>query len=213
MKFMVNLLNLFTIDRRLLDTRGSLIIRQLCSSLNAERMYRCFGEILEQEEDLEFASTMVQTLNLILLTAPELSEMRKILKNINTKEGSALFCALYRSWCHNPIALVTLCLLCRAYEHASSLILIFGELEITVQMLVQADKLVQLIESPVFTSLRLQLLEPEKNPYLYKCLYGILLILPQSSAFVTLRNRLNSVSSMAILNSSISNSFPPPRRY
>lgn len=48
-KFMANLLALFSGDRRLLETRGGLIIRQLCLYLNPERMYRNFGEILEQE--------------------------------------------------------------------------------------------------------------------------------------------------------------------
>lgn len=87
----------------------------------------------------------------------------------------------------------------------------------TVNMLIQVDKLVQLIESPVFTckfahcaygnrqltsylDLRLQLLEPEKFPYLYKCMYGILMLLPQSSAFAALKNRLNSVSSIGYLH-------------
>jgi len=67
-------------------------------------------------------------------------------------------------------------------------------------MLVQIDKLVQLIESPVFTYLRLQLLEPEKYPHLYKCLYGLLMLLPQSSAFMSLRNRLNAVNSAGFLH-------------
>lgn len=58
--FMVNLLELFSTDRRLLETRGSLIIRQLCLDLNAERIYRTLAEILEREEDLEFAASMVQ---------------------------------------------------------------------------------------------------------------------------------------------------------
>lgn len=48
--FMVNLLELFSTDRRLLETRGSLIIRQLCVNLNAERIYRTLSEILEKEE-------------------------------------------------------------------------------------------------------------------------------------------------------------------
>jgi hypothetical protein len=43
--------------------------------------------------------------------------------------------------------------------------------------------------------LRLQLLEPDKYPYLPKCLYGLLMILPQSSAFVSLRARLSVVHS------------------
>ncbi|KAG0187458.1 hypothetical protein DFQ28_006316 [Apophysomyces sp. BC1034] len=59
-------------------------------------------------------------------------------------------------------------------------ITVSAELEITVSMLIQVDKLVQLLESPVFTYLRLQLLEPEKYPYLYKCLYGTQVrLLPQ----------------------------------
>ncbi|KAF8592196.1 ARM repeat-containing protein [Ramaria rubella] len=199
--FMVNLLELFSTDRRLLELRGSLIIRQLCMSLNAERIYRTFAEILEKEEDLEFASVIVQKLNIILITSPELLDFRKRLKNLETRQdGQALFTILYRSWCHNPVAVFSLCLLAQAYEHASNLLHIFADLEITVPFLVQIDKLVQLIESPVFTYLRLQLLEPEKYPYLFKCLYGLLMLLPQSSAFVSLRNRLNAVSSMGYLH-------------
>lgn len=72
------------------------------------------------------------------------------------------------------------------------------ELEMTVSFLVQVDKLVQLIESPVFSYLRLQLLDPERYSSLYKCLYGILMLLPQSSAFATLRNRLGSVGGLSI---------------
>ncbi len=153
---------------------------------------------------MEFATTMVQTLSMIMVTAPELSEMRRRLKKFDSRDGISLFLSLYRSWCHNPISCLILCLLCQAYEHAANLISIFGEIEITVPFLIQTDKLVQLIESPVFTFLRLQLLEPEKYPYLYKCMYGILMLLPQSSAFATLRNRLNSLGSLATLSPIIS---------
>jgi Vacuolar protein 14 C-terminal Fig4p binding len=47
---MVNLLSLFSTDRRLLETRGSLIIRQLCVNLNPDRIYRSLAEILERDE-------------------------------------------------------------------------------------------------------------------------------------------------------------------
>ncbi|KAG6861565.1 hypothetical protein C0995_014861 [Termitomyces sp. Mi166 len=199
--FMMNLLELFSTDRRLLETRGSLIIRQLCLNLNTEKIYRTFAEILEKEDDLEFASVMVQKLNLILITSPELADFRKRLKSLETRQdGQALFTTLYRSWCHNAVAVFSLCLLAQAYEHASNLLYIFADLEITVQMLVQVDKLVQLIESPVFTYIRLQLLEPERYPHLFKCLYGLLMLLPQSSAFISLRNRLNAVNSAGFLH-------------
>jgi vacuole morphology and inheritance protein 14 len=83
--FMVNLLQLFSTDRKLLETRGNLIIRQLCVSLSAERIYRTLADCIEKEEDLEFASIMVQNLNNNLITAPELAELRKRLRNLETR--------------------------------------------------------------------------------------------------------------------------------
>ncbi|KAM0129755.1 hypothetical protein ACHAO1_008259 [Botrytis cinerea] len=198
--FMVNLLQLFSTDRKLLETRGNLIIRQLCINLSAERIYRTLADCIEKEEDVEFASIMVQNLNNNLITAPELADLRKRLRNIENKDGQAFFVALFRSWCYNAVATFSLCLLGQAYEQAYNLLQIFAELEMTVNMLIQIDKLVQLLESPVFTYLRLQLLEPEKYPHLYKCLYGLLMLLPQSSAFAALKNRLNSVSAIGYLH-------------
>ena len=46
----MNLLELFSTDSPLLESRGSLIIRQLCVNLNTERIYKTFAEILEKEE-------------------------------------------------------------------------------------------------------------------------------------------------------------------
>ena len=47
---------------------------------------------LRAEEDLEFASQMVQQLNLILLTTPEAIELRLLLKqSTSNAEGATLF--------------------------------------------------------------------------------------------------------------------------
>jgi len=40
--------------------RGALIVRRLCVLLDAERVFREFSTILEGEDDLDFASIMVQ---------------------------------------------------------------------------------------------------------------------------------------------------------
>lgn len=85
--FMVSLLQLFSTDRKLLETRGNLIIRQLCMTLSPERIYRTLAETIEKEEDVEFASIMVQNLNNNLITAPELADLRKRLRNLETKVG------------------------------------------------------------------------------------------------------------------------------
>lgn len=83
--FMVNLLQLFSTDRKLLETRGNLIIRQLCISLSPERIYRTLADCIEREEDVEFASIMVQNLNNNLITAPQLGDVRKRLRNLEAK--------------------------------------------------------------------------------------------------------------------------------
>ncbi|XP_032651286.1 protein VAC14 homolog isoform X2 [Chelonoidis abingdonii] len=173
--------------------------RQLCLLLNAENIFHSMADILLREEDLKFASTMVHTLNTILLTSSELFQLRNQLKDLKTPESRNLFCCLYRSWCHNPVTTVSLCFLTQNYKHAYDLIQKFGDLEVTVDFLTEVDKLVQLIECPIFTYLRLQLLDVKNNPYLIKALYGLLMLLPQSSAFQLLSHRLQCVPNPELL--------------
>ena len=241
------ILGLFASDRRLLETRGSLIVRKLCVLLNAESVYiRMAGalspaklstdktkptntvgsaprEHSDSDFSIEFIGTMVQTLNLILLSAAELHGLRSILAKSFTKnniaiapsrnfgasqeaksaedkeiEGSRVFAALFHCWCHNPVATFSLCLLAQAYDVAFALVKKFSDIEVTVGFLMQIDKLVQLLESPVFIHLRLQLLDVEKpqHPYLLKSCYGLLMLLPQSDAFRSLNDRLATVCNL-----------------
>jgi len=182
----------------------------------------------QQEEDepttvkftVEFVSTMVQTLNLILLTANELHGLRVLLANTfrlkdhdfnmkittnspgdehnGTRNSEQVYESLFRCWCHSPVATFSLCLLARAYGVAFALVQKFSELEVTVGFLMQIDKLVQLLESPVFVHLRLQLLDvesPHHAPLLKSC-YGLLMLLPQSDAFRSLNDRLTTVCNL-----------------
>ncbi|CAH8324497.1 unnamed protein product [Eruca vesicaria subsp. sativa] len=194
-QLVVFLVHNFRADNSLLERRGALIVRRLCVLLDAERVYRELSTILEGEDNLDFASTMVQALNLILLTSPELSKLRDLLKgSLVNREGKELFVALYASWCHSPMAIISLCLLAQAYQHASVVIQSLVEEDINVKFLVQLDKLIRLLETPIFTYLRLQLLEPGRYTWLLKTLYGLLMLLPQqSAAFKILRTRLKTV--------------------
>lgn len=77
------------------------------------------------------------------------------------------------------------------------LLLCSADVEITLELLTEFDKLVQLIESPIFAPLRLTLVSKANNcadaQYLAHALFGILMLLPQTEAFDTLRNRLQCV--------------------
>jgi vacuole morphology and inheritance protein 14 len=236
------ILSLFAKDRQLLETRGSLIIRKLCVLLNAKSVYIRLANALMQYEKvngkvadagtLEFVSTMVQTLNLILLTASELHDLRSILsksfmvppdgkssnkndkndeqESIQQKQWSKqkknfiedslkVFVILFRCWSHNPVATFSLCLLAQAYDLSFALVKRFSRMEdVSVGFLMQIDKLVYLLESPIFVHLRLKLLDVESTIHaqLLKSIYGILLCLPQGDAFRLLNNRLTTVCNL-----------------
>uniref|UniRef100_A0AAR5PUB6 Protein VAC14 homolog n=1 Tax=Dendroctonus ponderosae TaxID=77166 RepID=A0AAR5PUB6_DENPD len=195
-KFIVSLLLLFSNDKRLLDERGSFIIRQLCLLLNAEDIYITLAMILLNETNLKFASLMVDHLNMILLTSSELFELRNRLKDLSNEKNRELFLRIYETWCHNPVATVALCLLTQSYSHVCDLIKLFGSIEVTVDFLMEIDKLVQLIESPIFAYLRLELLEVPCDKHLVRALYGLLMLLPQTEAFVILKTRLSCIPSL-----------------
>jgi vacuole morphology and inheritance protein 14 len=63
----------------------------------------------------------------------------------------------------------------------------------------KVDRLVQLLETPAYTFLRLQLLHPARHPDLLHACYGLLMLLPQSSAFQTLHARLHAAPTLALL--------------
>lgn len=224
------ILNLFAQDRLLLETRGSLIIRKLCVLLNAKAVYIRMADTLSSYENsdinigqpdevatLQFISTMVQTLNLILLTASELHDLRSSLaKSFEASnsssvhrpgqssfdasdENSKIFATIFHCWCHNPVATFSLCLLAKAYDVSFALVKRFSEMEdVTVGFLMQIDKLVYLLESPIFVHLRLQLLNVEApyHAHLLKSIYGVLMCLPQGEAFRLLNDRLTAVCNL-----------------
>ncbi|XP_065072860.1 protein VAC14 homolog [Ochlerotatus camptorhynchus] len=196
--FLMELLTLFSENKMFLENRGTLIIRQLCRLLNAEYIYRTFAEILQDEStNLKFASTMVRTLNMILLTTSDLFELRNTLRDIKNEKSASLFECLYKCWSHCAVSTLSLCLLAQCYQHVSEIVVLFADMEITVDFLVEIDKLVQLIESPIFASLRLALVSHANDntdaQHLSRALYGILMLLPQTEAFNLLRNRLQCV--------------------
>lgn len=175
------ILNLFAQDRQLLETRGSLIIRKLCVLLNAKSVYIRMAETLSSYEHvngqpadastLQFVSTMVQTLNLILLTASELHDLRNLLASSwrgrdsrvgmplsghlrRRDDDATVFATLFHCWCHNPVSTFSLCLLAQAYDLSFALVQRFSHMEeISVGFLMQIDKLVLLLESPIFVHL------------------------------------------------------------
>ena len=54
----------------------------------------------------------------------------------------------------------------------------------------------QAIDNRQWNDMRLKILNPNKNIYFIKCLYGILMLLPQGKAFRILSDRLYSIKGL-----------------
>ena len=168
----------------------------------------------------EFASLTITNLNVVLLTAPELEDLRDELRsgfsctcrccradtNLPVaRDGKTNHCAretftkIFETWCHSAVAAFSLCLFSQAYELANRLLQCFGTLDKWVGFVSQLDALVQLVESPAFAHVRLQLLEPSCVRFGALCttLRGLMLLLPPSSrTYIMLRKRLGSACAL-----------------
>ena len=82
-----------------------------------------------------------------------------------------MFFGLFKTWCINPVSTLTLCLLSKNYELSYRLMTRFTCIEIDTPKLIALGSLVQLIESPSFLNLRLELTRNDKpSKYLQKTL-------------------------------------------
>ena len=174
---------------------------------------------------LAFASNAADALGFIALAAPECASLRRTLRGDDdafrfqertetetndvkteiscdtendTESKESLLRGLFPCWCHSPAATIGLCLLsgldCTAFfcaEHVAR-----DETELSRDALVRLDRLVYLFETPPFAGARLRLLQPSSRPHLRRALAAVLALLPQSSAFTTLRDRLAGCASV-----------------
>jgi len=196
-KFAISLLQMFNENGSLLVERGVMIIRQLCLLLKPTEIFQSLSVLLQQEEDLDFVSEMVAHLNGILFTAPELFDLRERLRN-RDEMGIRLFESLYRSWAFQPVSLIGLCLLARCYAHAAELAVLLSQIDVTVATLVELDRLVQLIESPLLAYVRLDLLHASHQRSIATVFSLLLMLLPQTEAFDHLHKRMQCLPAVCV---------------
>lgn len=159
--------------------------------------------------DLEFISSFVQQMNHVLLNTEETKELRKLLKDCVSSEKKhesdrrkkQLFHILLHSFSHNLAASLSLCLWGGAFRTASTFLQHIDPLDINLIFLVEVDKLVEMLERPLFRHLQVRMLECDSNPgsegsgnMLFRTLKSLLMLVPQSTCYRILRDRLVSIS-------------------
>jgi len=199
-------LSLFEADWGVTERRRRETIRQLCGLVDARRFYVTVAHVIQDKDTpTAFAQLLVQTFSWILLTSQETRPLREEL--LRSKPGPQLFRQLLEPWFRNPVSALALCLWAQQYSLAAELTGRLATFEPTLDLLRQLDQLVHLLESPVFSQLRLQLLEPKKHPTLLKCLLGLAMLLPQAGAFGILRERIRVMQGGLLLEVAM----PKPR--
>lgn len=151
------------------------MIQELCNSISSEKVFIEFASELEKHKDLTFCQEMIERLTLVIAASPFYKTLRAILMGkvkpeyVDSKEE--LFFKLFKTWSYNPISTLTLCLLSKNYKLAYNLLPRFTLIEMDTNKLIALGSLVQLIESPGFVNLRIELTrQDESSKYLLKTL-------------------------------------------
>ena len=108
----------------------------------------------ELSRNVDFVMVYTHALNIILLTAPETQFLRSAVSSdrlavyLNHTHSNFtysicyrnLFTALFKSWCLNPAAVLSLCLVAEAYSLSSQIIIKLTERDVSIGLLMQLDK-------------------------------------------------------------------------
>lgn len=134
-------------------------------AVELERFIRRRSKLQDTEEldqpfsrDLEFVSSFVQQMCHVLLNAKEAKELRDVIKDCigqqteseRDRRRARLFHILLHSFSHNLVATTALCMWGGAYRTASLFLRCIDPLDIHLMFLLELDKLVEIIERPLF---------------------------------------------------------------
>jgi hypothetical protein len=160
--------------------------------------------------DLQFVSSVIQQMCHALLNSKEALPLRNTLKNcIGTTTGSPrdqkrarLFHILLHAFSHNLVASTSLCLWGGAFRTSTEFLKKVNPLDIHLMFLMELDKLVEMMERPLFRHLHIRMLDSSgKDPMdegsgtmLFQTMRSLLMCIPQSTCYNILRDRLISTS-------------------
>jgi len=145
-----------------------------------------------------------------MLTSVETLSVRDALLNcVGVKEREErddrkinFFGIILKSFSHNLVATITLCLWAGAFQTASIMLSSINRMDINLNFLMEIDILVELLERPLFRHLHFQMLELDdgfssegNGSMLFRALKSILMLLPQSRTYSKLKTRLLTVAS------------------
>ncbi len=120
------LLEKLSMNRNLLNSKGLIILKRLSSVLPLRKVYIIFADELVKMKDFEFISSMLNILDIFLITYKETESVRQSLRNYHNskdEEGKNFFKKIFTAWCFNPISTLSLCIISQHFALSYYLIL------------------------------------------------------------------------------------------
>lgn len=162
-------------------------------------------------KDLRFVSSFIQHMCHVLLNAEEAKEVRDVLIDCvgskpkapteRDRQRTKVFHILLHSFAHNLPSALSLCLWSGAFRSASLFLSRIDPMDINLIFLLEIDRLVEMLERPIFRRLHIRMLERDTDikaegsgTMLFRTLKSLLMIIPNSTCYNVLRDRLNSVA-------------------
>ena len=94
------------------------------------------------------------------------------------------------------MCLLIFCIYMKEYELGWELILNFKNIKLEDDYYKYLARFSQAIDNKKWNDIRFEILKPNENIYFIKCLYGVLMLLPQGKAFRILSDRLYSIKEL-----------------
>lgn len=188
----------------LINKYGISMLKILSTAIPITTIYLTITDILLKHNEIKFIIGMVNILDIFLLTEDGSEKVRIKLNKFNTKERKGddfkFFNQIFNLLSYKPISALMMCIISNYYELSFYLALELVNMDLEIDDYFQLNQMIQLIESSLFHHIRIKLLNPNKNIFLIKTLYAILIILPRGHAFNALNNRLKSLKIISYLN-------------
>lgn len=176
-----------------------LMINKLCKD-NILILFDLLSDnILFEKHSYKFKFNLAGYLNNFLIFSSRAKELKESITSIindETNKDSPLFEKIFTIFSINPMCIINFCIYMELCEIGWELILNIKKINLDDDYYKYLAIFVQAIDNKMWNDIRMRLLFPNKNIYFIKCLYGILMLLPQGKAFNILSERLYSIKGM-----------------
>ena len=158
---------------------------------------------------LKFVSSFIQHMSHVLLNTAETKPLRDILQDCvcssvtteRDRQRSRLFRILLHTFSHNLSSAVSLCFWAGAYRTIQLFLNQVNPLDMNLMFFLEMDRFVEMLERPLFRHVYVRMLERDDDPtcegsgsMLFQALKSLVMILPQSTCYFVLKDRLTSVA-------------------